>query len=103
MCVQVCLVESYDAPRNTPGYRICGATLPRPPEVKSCRITWCIVQREHILENRCDFMWFVLCSTSKDVLVCNLYRIRAFEQFIVHPTRYFAFYLVPRGMVYVII
>ena len=41
----------YDAPRNTPGYRIVWRHLP-PPEVKLCWIIWCIVQREHILENR---------------------------------------------------
>ena len=41
------------------GYQLCGATL-RPPGVKSCIIIWCVIQREHILENRCDFTWFYM-------------------------------------------
>ena len=53
-------------PRSTPGYLLypglvtvlCGATL-HLPEVNPCRIIWCGIQREHIVENRCDFnAWF---------------------------------------------
>ena len=29
-----------------------------PPEVKSCRIIWCVIQREHIVENPCDLLGF---------------------------------------------
>ena len=47
----------FDAPRNTPVYRIVWRHL-HPPEVKSCRIIWCVVQREHIVENRCDLFGF---------------------------------------------
>ena len=66
------------------GTALCGATL-HPPEVKSCRIIWCVVQREPIVENHnCDLL------ASKDFLVCNLYRIRAFEHFIVHSTKTFS-------------
>ena len=39
------------------GTALCGATL-SPPEVKSCRISWWVVQREHIVENRCDLLGF---------------------------------------------
>ena len=39
------------------GTALCGATL-RPPEVKSYRIIWCVVQREHIVEIRCDVLGF---------------------------------------------
>ena len=39
------------------GTALCSAIL-RPPEVKSCRIIWCVVQREHIVENRCDLLGF---------------------------------------------
>ena len=47
------------------GTALCGATL-HPPEVKSCRIIWCVVQREHIVENHCDLLGFqVLPKTSK--------------------------------------
>ena len=43
-----------NAPRNTPGTALCDATL-RLLEVKSHnRIIWCVIQREHIVENRCD-------------------------------------------------
>ena len=38
------------------GTALCGATL-RLPEVKSYMI-WCLVQREHILENCCDILGF---------------------------------------------
>ena len=69
------------------GTALCSATL-HPPEVKSCRIIWCIVQREHIVENLCNVLKLVL-SASKDFFVCNLYRIRAFEHFIVHHTKIF--------------
>ena len=30
------------------GTALCGATLC--PEVKSCRIMWCVIQREHVVE-----------------------------------------------------
>ena len=56
------------APR---GIALCGATL-HPPEVKSCSIIWCVIQRAHIVENCCDFL---VLSASKDFLVCNLYTI----------------------------
>ena len=36
---------------------LCSAIL-RPPEVKSCRIVWCVIQREHIVENPCDLLGF---------------------------------------------
>ena len=39
------------------GTALCSAIL-RPPDVKSCRIIWCVVQREHIVENRCDLLGF---------------------------------------------
>ena len=39
------------------GTALCGATL-RPPKVKSCRIIWCVVQRELIVENHCDLLGF---------------------------------------------
>ena len=39
------------------GTALCGATL-RLVEVTSCRIIWCVVQREHIVENRCDLLGF---------------------------------------------
>ena len=37
--------QGTDVPRGT---ALCGATL-RPPEVKSCRIIWCVDQREQIV------------------------------------------------------
>ena len=43
------------------GTTLCGAIL-RPPEVKSCRIIRCFVQREHIVQNHCD----LVLSASKD-------------------------------------
>ena len=39
------------------GTALCGATL-HPPEVKSCRIILCVVQRKHLVENRCDLLGF---------------------------------------------
>ena len=47
--------STYDAPRGTPA--LCGATLCL-PEVKSCRIMWCLVPTEHIVENHCDLLGF---------------------------------------------
>ena len=68
------------------GTTLCGATL-RPPEVKLCRIIWCIIQREHVVENRCDLpsfkcfqrllsmqfiqnksFWTCYCAFYKDIL-----------------------------------
>ena len=45
----------YDAPHNTPGYRVVWRHL---ASAKSCRIIWCVVQREHIVENHCDLLGF---------------------------------------------
>ena len=45
-------------------HALCGTTL-RPPEVKSCGIIWCIIQREHNVENRCDLLGFNTNSASK--------------------------------------
>ena len=39
------------------GTALCGAFL-RPPEIKSCGIIWCVIQREHIVKNRCDLLGF---------------------------------------------
>ena len=39
------------------GTALCGATL-HPPEVKSCRIILCVVQREHLVEICCDLLGF---------------------------------------------
>ena len=86
------LILLYNAPRYTPGNvvprgtALCGATL-HPPEAKSCRIIWCVVQREHILENRCVLrglkcflrllsmqfiqnksFWIFYCAFYKDIL-----------------------------------
>ena len=38
------------------GTTLCNAILR--PEVKSCRIIWCIIQREYIVENPCDLIGF---------------------------------------------
>ena len=78
-------MKHHAIPRGT---ALCGATL-RPPEVKSCRIIWCVVQREHrpIVENRRDFLgvfcfqrllsmqfiqnksfWTFYCAFYKDIL-----------------------------------
>ena len=47
------------------GTMLCGATL-RPPEVKSCRIIWCIIQRTW------KPLWFTLfLSASKDFKICK--------------------------------
>ena len=45
-----------DAPRNTPGY--CVVCHHLASARKSCRIIWCVVQREHIVENCCDLLGF---------------------------------------------
>ena len=79
---QVDVNSLFDAPRSTPGtgYRttLCGTTL-HPPEVKSCRIIWCIDQREHIVEYR-DLLGF---KCFQRLLSMQFkYRIRAFEHFI---------------------
>ena len=58
MCLEQMMYHAV--PRGTvvlQGTTLCGATL-RLPEVKSCRTIWCIIQREHIVENRCDFLGF---------------------------------------------
>ena len=39
------------------GTELCAATM-CPPEVKSYRVIWCVVQREHIVENHCDLLCF---------------------------------------------
>ena len=39
------------------GTMLCGPSL-RPPELKSCRIIWCIGQGEHSNENHCDLFGF---------------------------------------------
>ena len=43
-----------------------------------------------LVENRCDSLGL---SASKDFLVCNLYSIRAFENFIVHSTKIFLHFI----------
>ena len=55
----ICQMMHHTIPPDT---TFCGAIL-HPPEVKSCRIIRCIVQREHIVENRSDLLGF---SASKD-------------------------------------
>ena len=79
----------HAVPRGTVVHRgtaLCSATL-HPPEVKSCRIIWCIVQREHIVENLCNLLglkcfqrllsmqfiqnksfWTFYCASYKDIL-----------------------------------
>ena len=69
------------------GTALCSAIL-RSLEVKSCRIIWCIIQREHIIETLVIFLVLSTC-TSKDFKVCNSYTVRAFEHFIVHPKKVF--------------
>ena len=65
------------------GTALCGATL-RPPEVKSCRIIWCVFQREHILENRCDLSASKVCTVIHteyellNILLCILQDILHF-------------------------
>ena len=39
------------------GNALCSAIL-RSPQVKSCRMIWCVVQREHFVENACDIFAF---------------------------------------------
>ena len=39
------------------GTALCSAIL-HSPEAKSHRIIWCVVQREHIVENPCDLLGF---------------------------------------------
>ena len=79
--MQVChdfLVQiRNDAPRNTLGTIVLWDNV-------LCRIIWCVVQKEHIVE--IYFVIYLVFSTSKDFLVCNLYTIRAFKHFIVHST-----------------
>ena len=66
------------------GTALCGATL-GPPEVKLCRIIWCVVQREHIVVNRCDLHVVGLnCFQSMQFI-----SVGAFEHFIVHSTKIF--------------
>ena len=43
--------EHHAVPQGT-------AVTLHPPETKSCRIIWCVVQREHIVENCCDLLGF---------------------------------------------
>ena len=45
-------IMHHSIPRGT---ALCGATM-RPPEVKSCIIIWCVVQSDHIVENRCNLL-----------------------------------------------
>ena len=70
-CKEWFYMMHHAVPRGT---ALCSATL-WPPEVKSCTIIWCVVQREHIVE---DLVIYLVLSASKDFLVCNLYRIRTF-------------------------
>ena len=54
---------------------MCGAIL-CPAEIRSCRIVWCVLQREHIAENHCDFL--VKCFQR---LLSTQFIQRAFEHF----------------------
>ena len=100
------------------GTTLCCATL-HPPEIKSWRIIWCIVQREHIVENGCDLLRFKCFQTLQSTQFTHS---KSFEHFIVHSTKIFCtfetgiqpwrkkklskmadFYLIPRGTTYVII
>ena len=74
----------HTVPRGTP---LCGATL-CPPEVKSCRIIWCVLQREHIVENCCDLCGFkcfqsmqFIHSKSFWTFYCAFYWLRYFALF----------------------
>ena len=54
------LIMHHAVPRGTVvlrGTTLCSAIM-RPPEVKSCRIIWCVFHREHIVEIRCDLLGF---------------------------------------------
>ena len=103
------------------GTALCVATL-RPPEVKSCQIIWCIVQREHIVENRCDVLgfkcfqrllsmqfiqnksfWTFYCAFYKDILHFLNQNTAPKNKINNFKNKMEDVYFVPRGMVYVII
>ena len=68
------------------GTALCSAIM-CPPEVKSCRIMWCIIQRDHIVENPCDLLGFKYFQRLLSTLyICTE---KAFEHFIVHSTKIF--------------
>ena len=113
LCWILCYLN--DAPHSIPwGTALCGA---HPPLVKSCTIIWCIIQREHNVENRCDLLAFMCFQR-----LLNLYAIHtqnfyhAFYKDILHFLnldtalqnkinnwkKFADFHLVPQGTVYII-
>ena len=64
------------------GTALYGATL-RPPVLKSCRIILCIVQRKHIVGNRCDLLHF---KCVKRLLSMQFIHHKSSWTFIVHST-----------------
>ena len=55
------------------GTMLCSAIVHQ-PEVKSHRIIWCIIQREHIVENPCDLLGFEYFQRSTQFIHSKSFR-----------------------------